>query len=68
MEKIIIDTMLYNCKNGTSDMLRELLHKADKSTSAEFENGTSHNIFNEALQKIKDTKKPVYIDNIFNTY
>lgn len=68
MEKIIIDGWLYSCKDGTSKTISDLLKKGEKATDWEHEKGLAYNEFNSALNRIKDTKKAIFIDNIFNTF
>lgn len=68
MEKIIIDGMLYNCKNGTSDKLKCLVKDVRKAPALEHENGTAYLEYNNSLQTIKDTKRGVFIDAIFEVF
>lgn len=67
MEKIIINHLLYNCKNGTNAKIAELLHKGDKALAMEHEKGTSHVEYDAFLWNIIDNNKGIYIENAYRT-
>lgn len=67
MEKIIINQLLYKCKNGTNEKIRQLLHKGNSAPAMEHEKGTSHDEYNAFLWNIIETKKGEYIENVYQT-
>lgn len=67
MEKIIINTLLYTCANGTNDKISKALKEGDKAPASKHENGTSHEKFNEILWNIIDTQNGEFIENVYQT-
>lgn len=47
MENIIIVDILYKCKNGTADKIRELLRTGEKAHAKLHENGTAYLPYND---------------------
>lgn len=67
MERIIINQLLYTCKNGTNDKIRKLLKEGEQATAMQHENGTAYQKFNDFLWSIIDTKNGVYVENVYQT-
>lgn len=68
MEKIVINGMLYSCKNGTNDSIHEAANYGSTASPMEHENGTAFAEYNKILENITDTHKPTFLDGCWSTF
>lgn len=67
MENIVINGLMYKCKNGTNDKIKELLVAAEKAPAMDHEKGTAYNLYDFYLWQIIDTKNGAFIENVYRT-
>lgn len=68
MENIVIDTLLYKCKDGTNNKIANLIEIGRSAKPIDHEMGISYNAYNFYLDHIKRTHKGIFIENVYTSF